>query len=120
MLEVQYITVRLRNEQEIMKADQLKQMLQRLDDDTDIMIAIKLPFSTVGAIPMVPVKHAWKGFDWESGKFIITPEEELTPADRDFASQMKKMQDELGWAKYENRNLKAEIKKLRKQNGVEE
>ena len=103
-----------------MKAEQLKQMLERVKDDDEVMIAIKLPFSTVGAIPMVPVKHAWKGFDWENGKFIITPEEELTPAERDFAAQMKKMQDELGWAKYENRNLKAEIKKLRKQNGVEE
>jgi hypothetical protein len=103
-----------------MKADQLKQMLQRVDGDTDIMISIKLPFSTVGAIPMVSVKHAYKGFDWENGKFIIDPEELLTPADRDFASQMKKLQEDLGWAKYENRNLKAEIKKLKKQNGVEQ
>jgi len=28
------------------------------------------------------------------------------------------MQDDLGWAKYENRNLKAEIKKLKKQLGT--
>ena len=103
-----------------MKADQLKQILEHVKDDAEVMIAIKLPFSTVGAIPMVPIKHAYNGFDWESGKFLIIPEETLTPADRDFASQMKKMQDELGWVKYENRNLKAEIKMLKKQTGVEE
>jgi hypothetical protein len=103
----------------MMKADQLKQILEHVKDDAEVMIAIKLPFSTVGAIPMVPIKHAYNGFDWESGKFIITPEEELTPAERDFAAQMKKLQEDLGWAKYENRNLKAEIKKLRKHFGVE-
>ena len=102
-----------------MKASELKQKLEHVKDDVEVMVAIKLPFSTVGAIPMVPIKHAYNGFDWESGKFIIIPEETLTPADRDFASQMKKMQDELGWGKYENRNLKAEIKMLKKQTGVE-
>jgi hypothetical protein len=43
------------------------------------------------------------------------PEEDLTPSDRDFAKQMKEMQDRAGWADYENRNLKAEIRKLKKQ-----
>lgn len=98
-----------------MKAGELKQKLEHVKDDVEIMVAIKLPFTTVGAIPMVPVKYAFNGFDWEAGKFIITPEENLTPADRDFESQMKQMQKDLGWASYENRNLKAEIKKLRKQ-----
>ena len=42
------------------------------------------------------------------------PEENLTPSDRDFAEQMKKMQDRAGWADYENRGLKAEIKRLKK------
>jgi hypothetical protein len=32
---------------------------------------------------------------------------------------MRKMQDDLGWAKYENRGLKAEIKKLKKQIGTQ-
>lgn len=97
-----------------MKASELKQKLERVKDDDDVMIAIKLPYTTVGAIPMVPVKQAYNGFDWENGKFIITPEEDLTPAGRDFAALMKQMQEDLGWAKYENRNLKAEINKLRK------
>ena len=39
--------------------------------------------------------------------------ENLTPSDRDFEAKMKKMQDELGWLNYENKNLKAEIRKLK-------
>jgi hypothetical protein len=95
-----------------MKVEDLKVALQYAKDDSEVMIAIKLPYATVGAIPMVAVKSAMNGFDWENGKFIMRPEEELTPADRDFAKQMKEMQDKLGWAEYENRNLKAEVKKL--------
>ena len=97
-----------------MKVFELKAVLEHTKDDNEVMIAIKLPYATVGAIPMVSVKYAQNGFDWENGKFILRPEEELTPADRDFAKQMKKMQDDLGWAQYENGNLKAENKKLLK------
>jgi len=97
-----------------MKVEDLKIALQYAKDGDEVMIAIKLPYATVGPIPMVAVKNAMTGFDWESGKFIIGPVEELTPADRDFAKQMKEMQDKLGWSDYENRNLKAEVKKLKK------
>ena len=84
-------------------------------EDPEVVIEIKLPYSTVGARPTAKIKHIGMGFDWDAGKFIITPEENLTPADRDFAEQMRKMQDDLGWTKNENRALKAEIKKLKKQ-----
>jgi hypothetical protein len=96
-----------------MKVSELKHKLEHANDDDNVMVAIKLPFSTVGAIPMTSVKYAFTGFDWEKGNFVITPEENLTPADRDFESQMKEMQEKLGWVKYENRNLKSEIKKLK-------
>lgn len=92
----------------------LVNLLYKEDNDKEVMVAIKLPYVTVGAIPMVAVKSVQNGFDWEQGKFILRTEEELTPVDRDFAAQMKKMQDDLGWAQYENRNLKAENKKLLK------
>lgn len=82
-------------------------------DDHEVVIAVKLPYTTVGATPNVPVKLAFKGFDWEKGKFILTPEENLTPADREFEETMKNLQDKLGWVEYENRNLKAEIKRLK-------
>jgi hypothetical protein len=87
-------------------------------EDPEVVIQIKLPYSTMGGQPTVRVKSLQMGFDWDAGKFIITPEENLTPADRDFAEQMRKMQDDLGWVKNENYKLKAEIKKLKKQLGT--
>jgi hypothetical protein len=103
-----------------MKVSELKQCLKHSKDDDNVMVAIKLPYVTVGVIPMTPVKLAFNGFDWENGNFILTPKENLTPSDSNFAKQMKDMQDKLGWSEYENRGLKAEIKRLKKQIGVEE
>ena len=109
-----------------MKLSELKALVDRAVEtsrdyeDHEVVVAVKLPYTTVGAIPMIAVKSVNKGFDWENGKFIIRTEEELTPADRDFTTKMKDMQDKLGWAEYENRGLKAEIKRLKKQIGVGE
>jgi len=103
-----------------MKVSDLKRLLEYAKDDDEVMISIHLPYTTVGAIPMVAVKNAASGFDWEQGKFILHPEEKLTNFDKDFAKQMKSMQDKWGWAEYENRGLQAEIKRLRKQLKVEE
>jgi hypothetical protein len=101
-----------------MKFSELKRLvdLYYRDDyeDPEVVIQIKLPYSTVGGQPTVKVKNIQMGFDWDQGKFIITPEEDLTPSDRDFAKQMKDMQERAGWADYENRNLKAEISKLKR------
>jgi hypothetical protein len=83
-------------------------------EDPEIMIRVKLPYATVGALPMVKVKSMNMGFDWEAGKFIIWPEEDLTPSDRDFAKQMRDMQERAYNSDYENRNLKAEIRRLKK------
>jgi hypothetical protein len=102
-----------------MKVSQLKQILEHAKDDNEVMLSVKLPYTTIGPIPMVAIKSAQSGFDWEHGKFILNAEEELTPADRDFAKQMKDMQEKWGRAEYENRGLKAEIRRLKKQLGIE-
>lgn len=89
-------------------------------EDREVVIAIKLPYTTVGPIPTIPIKSVRLGFDWERGKYILTAEEELMPADRDFASKMKDLQERLGFADLDIRRLKAENKRLKKQIGVEE
>jgi hypothetical protein len=103
-----------------MKVEDLKIALQYAKDTDEVMIAVSLPYSTAGAIPMVGVKNAMTGFDWESGRFIIGPVEDVTPADRDFAKQFKELQKKAGWLDYENRGLRAQNKKLRAIYGVEE
>jgi hypothetical protein len=103
-----------------MKLSELKKYVDRqfefmrAGEDPEVVIQIKLPYSTVGGSPFVKVKSVQMGFDWDSGKFFIMPEEDLTPSDRDFAKQMTEMQERAGWADYENRNLKAEIRRLKK------
>jgi hypothetical protein len=101
-----------------MKLSELKKYIDRhLEyerDDPNVVIQIKLPYNTVGAQPTVQVKSVQMGFDWDAGKFIITPEEPLTPSDRDFAKQMKEMQERAGWANSENHRLKAELNQLKK------
>ncbi len=101
-----------------MKIGELYEHIGRMvtygDQDATVVIQIKLPYSTVGGSPFVKVKNVQMGFDWDQGKFFIVPEEPVTPSDRDFAKQMQEMQERAGWADYENRNLKAEIRLLKK------
>ena len=109
-----------------MKLSELKKYIDRhiefmrSGEDPEVVIGIKLPYSTVGGSPFTKVKNVQMGFDWDQGKFFINPEEELTPSDRDFAKQMTEMQERAGWADYENRNLKAEIRRLKKLLKIEE
>jgi len=103
-----------------MKFSELKKYVDRQveymrsGEDPEVVIQIKLPYRTVGAQPTVSLKSAQMGFDWDAGKFILIPDEPLTPSDRDFAQQMRDMQERAGWADSENRNLKAEIRRLKK------
>lgn len=81
--------------------------------DQDVVIQVKLPYSTVGGLPCVGVKQAWPGFDWDAGKFILTAEQPLTTPDEKFHEQFRELQEKVGWLQYENRDLKSEIKKLK-------
>lgn len=84
--------------------------------DYDLAIQIEKPYTTIGPTPIVPVKNFHVGFDWDNGKLLIIPENPLIEKDIDFVKQFKDLQDKAGWLEYENRNLKSQIKKLRKAN----
>jgi hypothetical protein len=60
--------------------------------DQEVMISIKLPYATMGSRPMVAVKSASAGFDWEQGKFIFYPESDLTPPSDELEERFKKME----------------------------
>ena len=96
-----------------MKVSELRLALNESSDDDEVSILITLPYSTVGRRPMVSIKTAGFGFDWDSGNFILSPTEDLSPSNRDFEKMMREMQERNGWLEYEKRNLKAEIKKLK-------
>ena len=84
-------------------------------DDPEVVVEYKPPFTTVGGAPCVTVTGVMKGFDWDNGRFFIVTEKPLTLVDGEFTEKFKKLQEDYGWAKLENRNLKAEIKKLKEQ-----
>jgi hypothetical protein len=60
--------------------------------DQEVMISIELPYATVGSGPMVGVKSASAGFDWEHGKFILYPESPLTPPNEELEKRFKKVE----------------------------
>lgn len=100
-----------------MKFSELKNKIESYSEilpdyeDPEVVVAIKMPYSTVGGQPTVKVKSFDKGFDWDSGKFIFTPEEKLTLHNRDFAKEFRDLQEKCSRLMWEVRDLKAKIKK---------
>ena len=97
-----------------MKVSDLINALERANPDDEVRIRIKSP-GTVGHAPTVDVESAHSGFDWERGSFLIFPVDDLSKDTVELLEQIKTLQDKFGWSEYENRNLKADIKRLRKQ-----
>lgn len=82
---------------------------------TDVVIAIKLPYATVGGSPYIEVESIFSGFKWDADKVFIVPADKLTILDEKIKESVSKLQERADWLDYENRNLKAEIKKLKKE-----
>ena len=81
-------------------------------------IKVCIPIQTVNAIggtPCADVRQANKGFDWDDNKFMLYPEKNLSLTDHDYLDKMRKEAEDIGWTGNDVRNLKAEIKKLKKQ-----
>ena len=81
-------------------------------DDPEVMVNITTSGS-VGGTPCVKVKNAFKGFDWDSGKFIIMSDEPVMKVNQKTVEELRKEAEKIGWDIYENRSLKAEVKKLK-------
>lgn len=100
-----------------MKLSDLRTVLSHwsvADDDLEVVIPVKVAGS-VAAQPYVRLKLVAAGFDWDTGKLFLYPEAELREVDRDELKAIQKRLDEIGWDMYENRRLKSENKKLKKQ-----
>jgi hypothetical protein len=99
-----------------MKLSELYQIVNRSYDpsqpiqDAEVVVQVRLPFTTIGSVPAVAVTQANLGFDWESGRFLIRPAEDLAPVDRDFDEKFRELQKKVGWLELENRNLKKQLK----------
>lgn len=101
-----------------MKFSELNRICNLLSNDryadVKIEIVVKKPFGTIGGTPTVPVKNMYMGFDWDNGKFLIYPEENLMEYDVDFGEKFRELQKKNGELQYENMGLKSELKRLKK------
>lgn len=99
-----------------MKLSELQTLVNKLYDpkyphrDADVVIEVTMPYTTIGGTRTIGVKNFRMGFDWDNGKFIITPNEKLTFSDNEFAKQMTEMQELVSKLLFENRHLKSQLK----------
>lgn len=100
---------------------QLKEIIDRIIDRKEdyeleqlrVVIPIK-SVRSVGGTPCVDIKSVMAGFDWDNGKLMIYPEQDLSKTDHDYLAKIRKQADEIGWNVYEYNNLKRENKRLLK------
>jgi len=95
-----------------MKVNLLRHYIKRTAlDDLDVVIAVKLPYATVGPMPTVDVRSISTGFDWDSGKLIIQPERVLTLADAEFDKRYHDLQERCGMLQLEINRLHGLLRK---------
>lgn len=104
-----------------MKASELRNQLDtylgnvlKFREDLEVCVVVKSAGS-IGGTPVVNVKSISPGFDWDSGKMMIYLEEDVMRVNQKTIEDVRKEAEKIGWDMYENRNLKAEVKRLRKQ-----
>jgi hypothetical protein len=99
-----------------MKLSELISLLERhykLSGDQEVVIPVHITGS-IGTRPSVPVNNINVGFDWDKGYLFLEPSEKLRKISSDEIAAEREKQDKLGWALYENRNLKTKVKDLKK------
>lgn len=79
--------------------------------DTRVGIVVQT-VGSIGGTPTVDIKSIYAGFDWDNGKLLIYPEKDLRTIEADELLALRKANEKEGWAEYENRGLKAEVKRL--------
>lgn len=88
---------------------------QRLNlEDVQVVIATH-KVGLIGGTPNTNIKCINLGFDWDSGKLIIYPEQTLREIGRDEIKALKDKYEELGWSKYKIDKIVKENKKLKEQ-----
>lgn len=109
-----------------MKFKELKEIIERYasyksdrNDDDEVVIALKPPYTTVGGSPYIEVKSMQFGFDWDNGRFFIYPISPLWHIDNEQYNIVKESQNRLS-KMYEdvhtrNRSLEQTNKRLRKE-----
>lgn len=86
-------------------------------DDYDVKIVLD-SYGHIGGTKTEDVKYVSFGFDWDNGKFLITPENTLTSLTKEQLEEIhQSMKKGNSWHAYQNyKAQKTEIDKLKKEN----
>jgi len=101
-----------------MKLSELKQHIDFLiehgykHDDPEIRVIISTSGS-IGGTPTVGIKSITSGFDWDSGKIMISTLDPIMKVNQNTLENLRKEAEKIGYSMSENRSLKAEVKRLR-------
>jgi HAMP domain-containing protein len=96
---------------------ELKEKLDRiiLTSNEASRLRVVIPIKTTGSVggtPCVDIKSAIAGFDWDDGKLMLYPVEDLSRTDHDYLAKIRKQADEIGWSVSKFQSLKRENKRL--------
>jgi hypothetical protein len=97
-----------------MKLSELRRIVNLYENnpyDSDVCLIVKVQHTTIGAHPMVSIKNVSMGFDWEQGKFLLWPEQDVTYFDVDAREQYRALERKYGLLYNENGSLKRELAK---------
>ena len=86
----------------------------RRSEDFQLVIPVE-KVRSIGSTPAVNVKYISLGFDWDSGRIILWPEEKLRVITENEIKSLRENYEELEWKHYEISNLKRENKRLMKE-----
>lgn len=58
--------------------NQLQKAIEDHSSNGDCEVSIEIEGNTIGPLPTVGISHVFLGFDWDCGKFIISPDARLS------------------------------------------
>lgn len=70
---------------------------------------------SVGSTPAVRIMNVQIGGDWDNNVLLLYPEENLWNVDETYLATLQEQAKKYGWDLYAIDNLKAEVKRLRKE-----
>ena len=65
-----------------MKVKELLKLLEKANPDLEVSIVADRGHTSIGPCSHTGVSHAGAGFDWDSGLFLLRPEEKLAVEDK--------------------------------------
>lgn len=97
-----------------MTVAELIERLQRLRPETEVVVAVNVPYDSIGPSPSAMVTQAYSGFDWDNGTVRLSTDGNLVKFNDEQFAAFQEMRKEArktrsdAWKKLGGRNLSYE------------